>query len=222
MFIGHYAPAIAAAALPKAPKLGVLFIAAQLVDIAFFVFVLGGVEAMRITPGMTRMNGLDLYHMPYTHSLLGGIIWGGGAAAVIWALTKNRGGALVAGAVVVSHWFADVIVHRPDMTLAGSPPPLGLGLWNHPMIEMPLELGLIGASLAFYLCRTTHADGAARHWPWTLGMVMVLVQIYNWFSPEPKALDASLPLSALFAFGLFAWLAHKAGQTRTLKGAGEI
>lgn len=221
MFIGHYAPALVAAALPKAPKLGALFIAAQLVDIAFFIFVLGGVEAMRITPGITAMNGLDLYHMPYTHSLLGSIVWGAGFAIVIWMLTRSRITALVGGAVVVSHWFIDLLVHRPDLTLTGSPPPIGLGLWNYPLIEMPLELGLIGASLGFYLSRTRHIAGAATHWPWTLAAVMLVVQLYNWLSPEPEAMDASLPISGLLAYFLLAWLAHQTGQTRTLKGAGE-
>lgn len=250
MFIGHYAPALAAAALPKAPKLGILFIAAQLVDIAFFIFVLGGVEAMRLTPGITVMNGLDLYNMPYTHSLLGALAFGGGTTVIVWFIARLGGGttiivwpraiaegngttvvawprgliwtaALIVGAVVVSHWFLDLLVHRPDLTLTGSPPPLGLGLWNYPLIEMPLELGLIGASLGFYLSRTKHIAGTARHWPWTLGVVMLLVQLYNWLSPEPEVLDASLPISALFAFGLFAWFALKLGQTRTREGAGE-
>jgi hypothetical protein len=221
MFIGHYAPALVAAALPKAPKLGVLFVAAQLVDIAFFLFVLGGVEAMRITPGITTMNGLDLYHMPYTHSLLGSIIWGAGFAIVIWMLTRSRAGSLIAGAVVVSHWFIDLLVHRPDLTLTGSPPPMGLGLWNYPLIEMPLELGLAGASLGFYLSRTKHITGTATYWPWVLAAVMLVVQLYNWLSPEPETLDASLPISALLAFGLFAWLAYKVGQSRTFKRAGE-
>ena len=221
MFIGHYAPALAAAALPKAPKLGLLFVAAQLVDIAFFTFVLGGIESMRFTPGITVMNGLDLYHMPYTHSLLGAMLWGGGTTVIIWPLMKSRTAGLIAGGVVVSHWFVDLLVHRPDLTLAGSPPPLGLGLWNHPFIEMPLELGLVGASLGFYLSRTKHVAGTAAHWPWTLAGVMLAVQLYNWLSPEPEVLDASFPLTALAAFGLFAWLAYKTAQTRTLKGAGE-
>lgn len=222
MFIGHYAPALVVAAFPKAPKLGILFVAAQLVDIAFFIFVLGGVEAMRLTPNITVMNGLDLYHMPYTHSLLGSVLWGGVFAIIIWAVTKSRTGALIAGSVVASHWFVDLLVHRPDLTLAGSPPPLGFGLWNYPMIAVPLELGFVGGSLAFYLTRTAHIDGTAKHWPWTLAVVMLLVQLYNWLSPEPKVLDASLPISALLAFGLFAWLAFKVGQTRAREGAGEI
>ena len=47
MFIGHYAPAFVAASSPKAQRLGALFVAAQLVDIAFFIFVLFGAEHMR-------------------------------------------------------------------------------------------------------------------------------------------------------------------------------
>lgn len=221
MFIGHYAPALVAAALPKAPKLGVLFIAVQLVDIAFFLFVLGGVEAMRITPGITAMNGMDLYHMPYTHSLLGSILWGIGAALAVYGLTKNRTAAFVMATVVVSHWFIDLLVHRPDLTLMGSPPPMGLGLWNYPLIEMPLELGLIGAALGFYLSRTRQIAGCAKHWPWTLAAVLVIVQLYNWLAPEPEVMAASVPISGLLAYFLFAWLAYKTGQTRTLKGAGE-
>jgi hypothetical protein len=222
MFIGHYAPALVAATLPKAPKLWVLFVAAQLVDIACFLFILGGIEAVRISPGITAMNSMDLYYMPYTHSLIGSIAWGGGITIIIWALTKNRTGALISGAVVVSHWFADVLVHTRDMTLLGAPPKLGLALWDHPLIEMPLELGLFGLALGYYLDRNNHIAGKATHWPWTLGAVMVVIQLYNWFAPEPKAMDATLPISALLAFALFTWLAFKLGHTRVLKGAGAI
>ena len=72
MFIGHFAPALLAAAVtPQRPRLGMYFIAAQLVDWAFFALLLLGVENMRVVPGITAMNPMDLYHMPYTHSLVG-------------------------------------------------------------------------------------------------------------------------------------------------------
>ena len=35
MFIGHYAPAMIAATHPKAPGLGTLFVAGQLIDFGF-------------------------------------------------------------------------------------------------------------------------------------------------------------------------------------------
>ena len=56
MFIGHFAPAFVAAAItPERPRLGLYFIAAQLVDWAFFAFVLVGVEHMRIVPGILSL-----------------------------------------------------------------------------------------------------------------------------------------------------------------------
>ena len=69
MFIGHFAPAFAAGApSPESPRLGTLFVAAQLVDWAFFLFVLMGIEDMRIVPGITAMNPLDFFDYPITHT----------------------------------------------------------------------------------------------------------------------------------------------------------
>ncbi len=221
MFIGHYAPAFIAATLPKAPRLGTLFIAAQLVDIAFFLFVMMGVEEMRITPGITAMNAMDLYSMPYTHSLLGSLAFGAGMTAIVWITMRTQPKALIAGliagAVVVSHWFIDLLVHAPDLTIAGSPPKLGLGLWNYPLIEMPLELGITGAALGYYLSRTKAIGGADLKSVFWLSGVMLLVQMYNWLAPEPEKMDMVMPISALIAFALFIWLAYRTDRTRAPK-----
>ncbi len=222
MFIGHFAPAFVAAAMPKAPRLGLLFVAAQLVDFGFFVFVMLGVEHMRIVPGITASNPMDLYHMPFTHSLIGSSVWALAFAGAIWAMTKNRTGAIIGAMVVLSHWFLDILVHRPDMTVLGSAPKLGLGLWNAPIIEIPLELGITGAALGFYLSRIRAIGNATLTPAWVLGGVLLLVQLYNWFAPAPVAYDISLPISALIAFSLFTWLAFRLDRTRMLKGAGEI
>ena len=61
MFIGHWAPALAAAAVSrKSPGLGTLFVAAQLVDWGFFALAWAGIEHVRIIPGHTAMNPMDL------------------------------------------------------------------------------------------------------------------------------------------------------------------
>jgi hypothetical protein len=222
MFIGHFIPAFIAASYPKSPRLGTLFVAAQLVDIAFFQFVLLGIEHMRIVPWITATNPMDLYHMPYTHSLLGSVGWALGFAAMIWTLSKYRMAAFMGFMVVLSHWFLDVLVHRADMTLWGSGPKLGIGLWDYPLLEMPLELGLTGAAIGYYLSRTRAKDGATLLPAWILGGVLLLAQLFNWLAPAPTAFDTSLPLSALGAFALFAWFAFRLDKTRIIKGAGEI
>jgi hypothetical protein len=120
MFIGHFAPALVAAAHPRAPRLGTLFIAAQLVDFAFFALVLAGVEKMQITPGTTVMNAMDFYYMPYTHSLAGGLLFGAIMAGIIFLSGRNVTAAFITGGVVLSHWFTDFLVHAPDLVGVGA------------------------------------------------------------------------------------------------------
>ena len=211
MFIGHWAPALVAAAQKEAPKLGTLFIAAQLVDWAFFILLMFGAEHMRFSPGISAMNPMDLYEMPYTHSLLGSAIFALAFAGLLWLVTMNRTAALIGGAVVLSHWFLDLLVHVPDLTLAGSPPKLGLGLWNYPWIEIPLELGITLAGLWFY-ARKMQPSGPRMA---VLAGILVLLQAVNWFGPvEPEViLDTSL--LAGFAYGaatLAAWWVGKSAQ----------
>ena len=75
MFIGHYGPSFACKAAKPAIPLWVLFLAVQFVDIVWSILVLLGIEKVRIVPGFTATNPLDLYYMPYTHSLLAAAIW---------------------------------------------------------------------------------------------------------------------------------------------------
>ncbi|WP_374531048.1 hypothetical protein [Novosphingobium sp.] len=198
MFIGHWAPALAVAAKRKSPGIATLFVAGQLVDWGFFGFLLLGIEHMRVTPGISAMNPMDLYHMPYTHSLLGSVVFGAAFGALVWAATKDRMAALLAGAVVVSHWLLDLVVHVPDLTLAGSPPKLGLGLWNHPALEMPLELGLTFGALWLYAAARKPALPRVL----VLGAVLLLLQAINWFGSVEPEVTAGTSLLAFFAYAL--------------------
>ena len=203
MFVGHYSAAFAAAAHPKAQKLGTLFVAAQLVDIGFFSFVLTGTEHMRLTPGITAMNNMDLYDMPWTHSLLGASGWALGFGLIAGLWLRSRAAGVITGAVVLSHWLLDLLVHQPDLTLAGSPPKFGLGLWNHPAIEMPLEIALLFAA-AWLFARATQARTARLG---LLLLVLLGLQAFNWFAPQPTELDASQSVLGLVAYGLAAVMA---------------
>ncbi len=214
MFIGHYSASFVAASLPKAPRLGTLFVAAQLVDIAFFSFLPLGIEHMRVMPGASVMNPMDLYDMPWTHSLLGALAWGAGFALLLRLVIGNWRAGLIGGAVVVSHWVLDLLVHVPDLTLAGQPPKLGLGLWNHPMIEMPLEIGLLLAAVLLY-ARATRATGKAWLLP-ALLVVLFALQAVNWFGAPPTAVDASVWAMGLLAYGVAAAMAWWVARNRTV------
>ena len=211
MFVGHYSAALVAAAHPKAPRLGTPFVAAQLMDLGFFTFVLTGTEHMRLTPGFTVMNNMDLYDMPLTHSLLGagGLALVFGIAVALWLRSRMAGA--IAGTVVVSHWVLDLLVHAPDLTLAGSPPKLVLGLWNCPAIEMPLEIGLLFAS-AWLFAR------AKRPQKWRLAVLLAVLlafQAFNWFAPQPTELDASQSILGLVAYLIAAAVAWWVAKDRS-------
>jgi len=212
MFIGHFAPALVAATRPRAAGLGTLFVAAQLVDIGFAALLIPGIEAMRIVPGITAMNPMDLYRMPYTHSLLGALLWGAVFGALVWIATRRRAAAIGAILVVLSHWLLDLLVHIPDLTLFGAPPKLGLGLWNHPLIEMPLEIALTGGALLYYAVRTRAPSGHKRLW--VLAALLVLVQAIDWFGPKDPAYSLAIPATMLFAYALLALAAWWAGRDR--------
>lgn len=215
MFIGHYAPAFAAAAARKSPPLVVLVIAVQILDFAFFSFALLGIEHYRLTPNFTASNWLDLYDMPISHSLLGAAVLGALFGGLVLALTRNRAAALITFACVLSHWLADLLVHAPDLTLAGSPPKLGLGLWNHPLAEHALEVLLAFGTLAFYARRTRAAGPRSGFFLGLLAAMLVLFQMIDWFSPRTTEMSPAQPLLALCAFSVLAVLALLVEATRS-------
>ena len=66
-----YSAAFAAKAYASKIPLRTLFDAAQFVDFLWAIFILTGVEKARIVPGLMAGSPLDLFYMPFTHSLLG-------------------------------------------------------------------------------------------------------------------------------------------------------
>jgi len=219
MFIGHFAPAFAAAAVsPERPRLGAMFVAAQLIDWGFFTFALFGIEAMRIDPHASAMVPYDLYSMPFTHSLLGAGVWAAAFLGVIAIYRRSLRLGVLAGLVVLSHWVLDLVVHVPDLTLDGTPPKLGLGLWNMPWLAIPLELGLTYAAFAFYLSRTRGPAGP----PLILAGVMLVLQLVNWFAAHPAEAGPFLYIQALVAYGVLTAIAAWVGENRWFRKRGGL
>jgi hypothetical protein len=211
MFSGHFAPALLARGITEdAPKLGVLFIAAQLVDWAFFTFAIFGIEQLRIVPGITAMNPYDLVFMPYSHSLLATAGWALVFGVVVGVVLRNMVAAAWGVIVVLSHWLLDLLVHRPDLTIAGGEDKHGLGLWNTPHIEMPLEIGLVLLAYWFYISRT---KGPVIP-PLILLGAMLLFQAINWFGPQPETAGVGMYLSVFLSYGILTAMAFWVQSTR--------
>ena len=184
--------------------------AAQLVDWGFFGLAIIGVEKMRVDPDATVMVPFDLYHMPFTHSLLGTAIWALAFAVIVLITQRNFFGASLAGLVVMSHWLLDWLTHRPDLTIAGGPEAYGLGLWNYPLIAMPLELLITIGAFVLYVKRTRGPIGP----PLMLLGLLLGLQAVNWFGPEPLEAGLFLYVQALAAFGILTGFAWWVGQNR--------
>ena len=88
MFVGHYGPSFAIKSVRRGIPLWLLFVAVQLLDFGWAVLVLLGVEKVRIVPGITASNPLDLYYMPYTHGLPGSLAFSLAFGAIV-ALLKD-------------------------------------------------------------------------------------------------------------------------------------
>lgn len=191
MFLGHYA--VAAAAKKAAPKtsLGTLVLATQLIDLVWPVLVLAGVERVRIDPGNTAFTPLDFESYPITHSLLAVLAWGVAFGAVYLLVRRYPRGAIVAGALVVSHWVLDALTHRPDLPLApGSGTLIGLGLWDSVPLTLAFELPLFVGGVWLYMRVTKPADGTGRWAFWGFVGLLGLIYLANVIGPPPPSEEA--------------------------------
>ena len=214
MFVGHYGPSFAIKSLRPAIPLWALFIAVQLVDVAWALLVLFGVEKVRIVPGITASNPLDLYYMPYTHSLVAAVIWSVAVAVLVMLMPRlaTRSAAIWIGAAVFSHWPLDVLVHRPDLPIYDDTMKIGLGLWNFPTIALALEVALLFGGMVMYLRVTKPINAVGRFGLPVFGVVMVAIQSYVFFGPAPTS-PAAAATTALVSYVVFAavaeWLARQ-------------
>ena len=205
MFIGHYGAALAAKRWTPRLSLAWLFLAVQLVDVLFAVFVLGGIEKVRIVPGFTETNSYDLYFMPYTHGLVGALVWSALAALAVRALLRDEGGAaaLVIGLCVFSHWLLDAPMHTPDMPLLGDgSPKVGLGLWHHRTLTIAIELLVFSAGALIWL-RATGGLARARMGTVVFLAALIALTLATPFIPSPSS-PVEMAISMLAGYSVLA------------------
>lgn len=183
--------------------------AVQLLDVAWAILVLIGIEKVRIVPGITASNPLDLYYMPYTHSLTGALIW---SVVAIFLSRAVRGvgnwfAAILVGAAVFSHWILDWLVHRPDLPIYDDMMKVGLGLWNYPIIALGLETLFLFGGMFMYMRRTKAISSVGRFGPPAFGIVMLSIQAYVFFGPPPAS-DKAAAVTALASYLVFAGIAE--------------
>lgn len=215
MYVGHYAASLALKRYEKRASLGVLFLAVQLVDIVFFPLVLLGIERLNIVENFTQSTHFELVYMPYTHSLVGFLVWSGLAYALFrWVFVKSQPVALVVALAVMSHWLLDVVVHTPDMPLWNDASlKLGLGLWNNAVATYLLEAALLLAGLWLYMRATRATTTTGKYGMVIFVVLLLLVNVVNIFGPLQGDSKAVFAVTAVATYLLFAaaafWLDTK-------------
>jgi hypothetical protein len=204
MFIGHFGIGLLTRRNKQLPSLALMFIAVQLLDLIWPIFVLLGIENLSIDPGNTKLTHLHFEYYPYSHSLLMTVIWGLLLGLIYYLFTKNRKGSYILGALVMSHWVLDFITHRPDLPISPfTDLKVGLGLWNYPVIEIIFELLLFGAGTLIYF---KNAKPRRKISFWLLIGFLLIVHLMNIFGPPPPdALTVAWSANLIWLIVLWAW-----------------
>jgi hypothetical protein len=208
MFLGHYGIAFALKRAEPKLSLGTLFIAAQLLDLLWGIFVLLGWEHARIVSGHTAITPLEFLDYPISHSLVGAVVWSLVAAAAYYSwptrdTSRHWQASAVVGLAVFSHYPLDVLVHLPDLPLMGNESTkLGFGLWNHPAATIAAELLVFGIGLGLYVARRSH-----RH-PIRYGRLLIVVLVLlgtylaSVFGPPPPSMTVVAVSDIVFILAL--------------------
>jgi membrane-bound metal-dependent hydrolase YbcI (DUF457 family) len=201
MFVGHLGLALAAKRASPKLSLGWLMAGVTALDLLWPLFLLAGVEHVRIQADATAFNPLVFDSYPWSHSLVMAVVWGILLMALAKWLQRPVHPTYLLVALVVSHWVLDFISHAPDMPLWPGPSPrLGLGLWNSIPATFVVEGGLWIAGIAMYLTgrRATGWVGPVAFW--SLVIVCTVMWAAGPFSPPPPSAQA------LAWFALIGWI----------------
>ena len=177
MFAGHIGAAAGAKRWAPHVPLWAMLVASFALDILFAIFWALDVEETSPLEGTDGGYGQMAFNVDWSHSFFGTLLL---CLVVLIVCTRWWGarGAFVLSAVVFSHWFLDLIVHRLDLPIApgnaGTTPRVGLGLWDLPVAAMILELLiLLGGAYIWY--SSPDADKKAQRAAIITGIVGMII-----------------------------------------------
>ena len=205
MFIGHFGVGLASKKIDSKPSLGTLFIASQFIDLLWPVFLLFGMEKVKVEQGNTAMTPLNFISYPYSHSLLGAFVWAILLGTIYYILKKNFKTSLLLGLLVLSHWILDLITHRPDLQLLPwNNLKIGFGLWNSVALTIVVEGFIFVLGAYFYLRVTKSKNKKGSYGLWGLLIFLTLIYVMNIVGTPPTDTNA-IAIVGLFQWLLIAW-----------------
>ncbi len=213
MFIGHLGAGLAMRKFDKKTNLAWFFVSVLFTDLLLWIFVLLGFEKVIVPAGFENLHYLKFY-FPYSHSLAATAVWSLFVYAAAVIITKRQVTALLLGAGVFSHYFFDVIVHTPELSIFGSNSAmLGLGLWNHIYIALFVELAIYLAGLFIYLHETHGTGFGGKYGMYIFSAVLITAAFVSQvLSPLPQngnEVAGSALLSVILVILISYWLDRK-------------
>ncbi|MFL5375650.1 MAG: hypothetical protein ACJ78T_16765 [Myxococcales bacterium] len=203
MFAGHVGAALIVKRAAPGVGLGKLVAGALLLDSLLGVFVLAGLEQVKIPDDYPILHYLQ-FDFPVSHGFLATVSW----ALVALAIVQKRYGAEAGNAVgiaVFTHWPLDAIEHEPELPLVYGQPMIGLSLWRVLPVAILLEAVLVGAGIALYW-----RLGRRRRRGVAIAAVVILAMTATQlFATQPPSIRGEAVTWILVApmFGLlFGWL----------------
>jgi hypothetical protein len=175
MFAGHVGAALAIGRADRRVNVGVLVFAALLLDVVLWILILLGGEFVVVPPDFSRTHQVA-FNFPYSHSLVGTLVWAALAAIGSYAWYSHRDAdryrpAALVAAAIFSHWLLDAVVHVPELPLVGNgSPKVGLSLWNNMPVALAVEGLCVLVGLALFLRGTPLSRTRAR---WLAVLVML-------------------------------------------------
>jgi hypothetical protein len=206
MFTGHYAPALALKTRYPNVPLWQLFLAAQAIDILFFLFVPFKIERLTLDYSRSALLALRIEQCYWSHSLVATLAYA--SLFLVWGYyAKKREASMAIALTIMSHWFLDAFVHTPDVPLA----PLvdwkvGLGLWEHEWIAWAVEVAFVGICGALLWRKWA----GQRRATWLVGFLLFLIVMQTltvFVIPLPGSVLQLAVVSQVSFFG-FARLAY--------------
>ena len=217
MFAGHIGAALAIGRAERRVNLGVLVVAALLLDLILWTLILLGTVSATIPADFFRTHQ-PAFVFPFSHGLMAAVAWAllAGAAAFLW-YPKNESEkfriAAVMALAVFSHWLLDALVHAPELPLAGeSSRKVGLGLWHNMPVALGAEALLVLLGLWLFLAGAP----LSRNRKIGLALFALLILAFTVFGmtlapppPSVTAMAASSLVTIIVVCAVAAWLGKR-------------
>jgi membrane-bound metal-dependent hydrolase YbcI (DUF457 family) len=190
VFIGHNAVGFASKRAAPRTSLGLLMAAPMLLDLLWPIFLLLGIEHVRVDYHATKFTAFDFYDYPWSHSLAMTLVWAIAFGGIYFWRTRYTAGAVTLALGVVSHWLLDFVTHRPDLPLWPGGPKVGLGLWNYPVATIVVESALFTIGIVIYRGMTEPRDRTGSVVMWAL--IALLAYLYASMAGSAPPKDVKL------------------------------